>query len=68
MGWVSRHIWIWIIGVAFQIDIALFTQTTVELRRHLKINAAKDVWPKFVYQSVNFNRIVSVRWRIKLTN
>ena len=67
MGWVSQHAIIWFIVVASEIDILLCTQTTIELRRHLKISAAKAVWPKFVYQSVTFDRIVSVRFQIRLT-
>ena len=68
MGWVSQHAIIWFIVVASEIDILLCTQTTIELRRHLKISAAKAVWPKFVYQSVTFDRIVSVRFQIRLIN
>ena len=68
MGWVSQHAIIWFIVVASEIDILLCTQTTIELRRHLKISAAKAVWPKFVYQSVTFDRIVSVRFQIPLIN
>ena len=68
MGWVSPHLLIWFMAVASVIDVSLSTKTTVvELRRHLKINAAKAVWPKFVYQSVTFDRIVSVRFQIPLT-
>lgn len=66
MGLVSQHLLIWFMIVAYDIKISKCTQTAIELRRHLKISAAKAVWPKFVYQSVTFDRVVSVRVQIPL--
>ena len=53
----------WILGVICMSSIEYTDSagtTVVEQRKHIRSVQAKDVWPKFIYQSVPFNRNPSV--------
>ena len=49
----------WILS-ALCISSISASATATEQRRHIRSIQAKDVWPKFIYQSISFNRNPSV--------
>ena len=53
---------LWILGMIslHSISDVGSTVTILEQRKHIRSIQAKDIWPKFIYQSVSFNRNPSV--------